>query len=174
MQKIRSTCRERPISSRARCFSPRCSWQPGLNNPRSHRTRLVRFPTSSHQKVHRPQRSRRSLIPKKMFEQPVTEGYLECCDTSPLSKRGRVRVIQSLTPNMNARALHGGCDCDLFLVRDLESLRVRGSGDQDPLGANRMPVPFQTGKAKAGALAVTMLQNSTRSCFRPNKKLGPG
>ena len=39
-----------------------------------------------------------------MFEQPVTEGYLECCDTSPLSKRGRVRVIQSLTPNMNARA----------------------------------------------------------------------
>ena len=64
------------------------------------------------------------------------------------------------------------CDYDLFLVRDLESLRVRGGGDEDRFGANRVPVPFQTGKAKAAALAVTMLQNSTRSCFRPNEKLG--
>jgi hypothetical protein len=101
MQKIRSTCRERRISSRARCFSPRCSWQPGLNNPRSHRTRLVRFPMLSRQKVHRPQRSPRSLIPKKMFEQSVTETYLMCCDTSAFPKRGRPRTPKQ-TPNMKA------------------------------------------------------------------------
>jgi hypothetical protein len=69
-------------------------------------------------------------------------------------------------------ALRGCVDGDLFLVRDLESLRICVSDDEDPFGTNRVPVPFQTGKAKAGALAVAMLQNSARSCFRPNEKLG--
>jgi hypothetical protein len=39
-----------------------------------------------------------------MFEWSRNGKYLECGDVSPLSKRGRVRAIQSLTPNMNARA----------------------------------------------------------------------
>ena len=68
--------------------------------------------------------------------------------------------------------MRGRLDGDLFLVRDLQSLRIRGSGDEDPFGTNGVPVPFQTIKAKAGVLAVTMLQNSTRSYFRPNQKLG--
>ena len=68
--------------------------------------------------------------------------------------------------------MRGRLDCDLFLACDLESLRIRCGGDEGRFGANRVPVPFHTGKAKAGALAVTMLQNSTRSCFRPNEKLG--
>ncbi len=44
------------------------SWQPGLNNPSSQRAQLLPFPTLSRQRVRRPQRSRRFLIPKKMFE----------------------------------------------------------------------------------------------------------
>ena len=39
-----------------------------------------------------------------MFEWSSHGKYLECRDMSPLSKRGRVRALQSLTPNMNARA----------------------------------------------------------------------
>ena len=68
--------------------------------------------------------------------------------------------------------MRGRLDCDLFLVRDVESLRVRSGRDEDRFAANRVPVPFQTGKAKAEALAAAMLQNSTCSCFRPNEKLG--
>ena len=69
-------------------------------------------------------------------------------------------------------ALGGRRDCSLFLDRDLQSLRVRGSGDEDPLGANRMPVPFQTGKAKTAALAGAVLQNSARRLSCENEELG--
>src|SRR5213078_1771210 len=98
------------------------------------------------------------------------EGLPPVKSRPPLNRRRKMFEVH----DESEHALRGRLDGDLFLVRPLESLRVRGSGDEDPLGANRMPVPFQTGKPKAGALAVTMLQNSTRSCFRPNEKLEPG
>src|SRR5207245_2554752 len=40
-------------------------------------------------------------------------------------------------------ALRGRLDYDLFLVRDLESLRVRGGRIENRFGAKRVPVPFQ-------------------------------
>ena len=37
-------------------------------------------------------------------------------------------------------ALRGRCDYDLFLVFDLESLRVRGDGNKRRFGASGLPV----------------------------------
>ena len=36
------------------------------------------------------------------------------------------------------------CDYDLFLVVDLESLRVRSHGDENRFDASHLPVSFQT------------------------------
>ena len=41
-------------------------------------------------------------------------------------------------------ALRGRCDHDLFLVFDLEPLRVRGDGQKNQFGASRLPISFQT------------------------------
>ena len=41
-------------------------------------------------------------------------------------------------------ALRRRCDYDLFLVFDLESLRVRSNGNKRRFGASRLPISFQT------------------------------
>ena len=41
-------------------------------------------------------------------------------------------------------ALPDRCDYDLFLVFDLEPLRVRGDGDEKRFDASRLPISFQT------------------------------
>jgi hypothetical protein len=41
-------------------------------------------------------------------------------------------------------ALRGCCGYDLFLVFDLESLRVRSDGQKNQFDATRLPVSFQT------------------------------
>ena len=40
-------------------------------------------------------------------------------------------------------ALRGRCDCNFFLDRDLESLRVRSDGDEKRFDASRLPISFQ-------------------------------
>ncbi len=69
-------------------------------------------------------------------------------------------------------ALGGRRDCSLFLDRDLQSLRVRGACSKNRIGASRVPVSFQTSKAKTANRAGAMLQNPARCCSCENETLG--
>jgi len=68
--------------------------------------------------------------------------------------------------------MRGRLNCDLFLVRDLESLRVCCARDKDGFGASRVPVPFQAYKAKRAIIAGAVLQSPACCSFRENEKLG--
>jgi hypothetical protein len=56
-------------------------------------------------------------------------------------------------------------DYDLFMDRDLESLRVRDDRNKDGFGANRLPVSLQTREAQGTVLASAVLQNFARGPF---------
>ena len=48
------------------------------------------------------------------------------------------------TEHESEHALPGRCDYDLFLVFNLESLRIRGDGDEKRFAASGLPISFQT------------------------------
>ena len=62
-------------------------------------------------------------------------------------------------------ALRGRCDYDLFLVFDLESLRVCSDGHKNQFDASRLPVSFQASEAKRAIRAGAMLQKPACCCF---------
>jgi hypothetical protein len=62
----------------------------------------------------------------------------------------------------------------LFLVRDLESLRLRRLCAKARSTAKRMPIPFRAGKAKGAFMWNTMLQDFAGRGFCDGKKLDVG
>jgi len=64
------------------------------------------------------------------------------------------------------------CDYDLFLVFDLESLRIRSDGDEKRFDASRLPISFQARKAKETIVAGAVLQNPASCCSNYRQELG--
>ena len=69
-------------------------------------------------------------------------------------------------------ALPDRCDYDLFLVFDLESLRIRSDGDEKRFDASRLPISFQARKAKETIVAGAVLQNPASCCSNYRQELG--
>ena len=68
------------------------------------------------------------------------------------------------TEHESEHALPDRCDYDLFLVFNLESLRVRSDGQKNQFDASRLPVSFQTCKTKGTIVAGAVLQNPAGCC----------
>jgi hypothetical protein len=69
------------------------------------------------------------------------------------------------------RAWRNRRDCDLLMVCDFKSLRVRRAGNKDRLGPNRLPVSFQACETAKAVDSSSVLQSPARGCFGFDQEL---